>query len=79
MTIICAPLTRGRIPSIVKSVDTAVTPGSSIDVLVTDYGVAVNLTVKIFKNNFQIFLELTFTRLMNLLKSTKNRWSRRTA
>lgn len=42
MTIICAPLTRGRIPSIVKSVDTAVTPGSSIDVLVTDYGVAVN-------------------------------------
>ncbi|USS85968.1 citrate lyase subunit alpha [Fructilactobacillus cliffordii] len=42
MTIICAPLVRGRIPSVVKSVGTAVTPGSSIDVLVTERGIAVN-------------------------------------
>ncbi|USS93285.1 citrate lyase subunit alpha [Fructilactobacillus ixorae] len=42
LTIICAPLVRGRIPSVVKSVGTAVTPGSSIDVLVTERGIAVN-------------------------------------
>ncbi|POH05869.1 citrate lyase subunit alpha [Fructilactobacillus lindneri] len=42
LTIICAPLVRGRIPSVVKSVGTAVTPGDSIDVLVTERGIAVN-------------------------------------
>ena len=42
MTIICAPLTRGRIPSVVPAVDTVITPGSSIDVLVTEYGIAIN-------------------------------------
>ncbi|WP_413628070.1 citrate lyase subunit alpha [Fructilactobacillus vespulae] len=42
LTIICAPLVRGRIPSIVKSADTVITPGNSIDVLVTERGIAVN-------------------------------------
>jgi len=37
-----APLTRGRIPSIVKRVNTIVTPGSVVDVIVTDQGIAVN-------------------------------------
>ena len=42
MTIISAPLTRGRIATVVPKVGTVVTPGESIDVLVTEAGVAVN-------------------------------------
>ncbi|VYU33238.1 citrate lyase subunit alpha [Metakosakonia massiliensis] len=42
MAIIVAPLVRGRIPTVVDKVLTCITPGSSIDVLVTDHGVAVN-------------------------------------
>ena len=42
LTIVVAPLVRGRIPTVVKSVLNTVTPGKSIDVLVTDHGVAVN-------------------------------------
>lgn len=42
LAIIVAPLVRGRIPTLVKQVTTCVTPGSSIDILVTDHGIAVN-------------------------------------
>lgn len=42
MTIISAPLTRGRIATVVPHVGTVVTPGESIDVLVTEVGIAVN-------------------------------------
>lgn len=42
LAIIVAPLTRGRIPTITKRVNTIVTPGSSVDVVVTDQGIAVN-------------------------------------
>mgnify|MGYP005983078345 FL=1 len=42
MTIISAPLVRGRIATVVPKVTTVVTPGESIDVLVTEYGVAIN-------------------------------------
>ncbi|TWD89640.1 citrate lyase subunit alpha/citrate CoA-transferase [Neobacillus bataviensis] len=41
-SIIVAPLIRGRIPTILDRVHTVVTPGCSIDVLVTDQGIAVN-------------------------------------
>ncbi|WP_213714632.1 citrate lyase subunit alpha [Cedecea lapagei] len=44
LTIVVAPLLRTRIPTVVKRVTTRVTPGESIDVLVTDHGVAVNPT-----------------------------------
>ena len=37
-----APLIRSRIPTVVRHVTTRVTPGESIDVLVTDHGIAVN-------------------------------------
>jgi citrate lyase subunit alpha/citrate CoA-transferase len=40
--IIVAPLIRGRIPTVCDRVVTVTTPGESIDVLVTDYGIAVN-------------------------------------
>ncbi len=42
MTIISTPLTRGRIATIVPKVNSVTTPGSSIDVVVTEVGVAVN-------------------------------------
>lgn len=42
MSIIVAPLVRGRIPTIVEKVNTVVTPGSSIDVVVTEVGIAIN-------------------------------------
>jgi citrate lyase subunit alpha / citrate CoA-transferase len=42
LVIVVAPLVRGRIPTVVRRVATMVTPGESIDVLVTDHGIAVN-------------------------------------
>jgi len=42
LTIVVAPLLRSRIPTVVKRVTTLLTPGESIDVLVTDHGIAVN-------------------------------------
>ncbi|WP_396022430.1 citrate lyase subunit alpha [Bombilactobacillus folatiphilus] len=42
LTIICAPLVRGRIATVVPEVTTEVTPGASVDVLVTEAGIAVN-------------------------------------
>ena len=42
LSVVVAPLTRGRIPSIIDRVNTIVTPGSTVDVVVTDQGVAVN-------------------------------------
>lgn len=42
LAIIVAPLVRGRIPTLVKEVTTCITPGSGIDILVTDHGIAVN-------------------------------------
>ena len=42
LSVIVCPLVRGRIPCVVPKVTTLVTPGSSVDVVVTEYGVAVN-------------------------------------
>lgn len=42
LTVIVTPLLRARIPCIVDSVNTVVTPGQTIDVVVTDHGIAVN-------------------------------------
>ena len=41
-TIVIAPLLQGRIPAICTDVATVTTPGESVDIVVTDYGVAVN-------------------------------------
>ena len=40
--IIITPLVRGRMPTVCERVVTVSTPGESIDVLITDYGTAVN-------------------------------------
>lgn len=42
MSLVISPLVRGRIPTIVESVNTVITPGSSIDVVVTEVGIAIN-------------------------------------
>ena len=41
-TVITCPLIRGRLPMIRDKVATVITPGSSVDVLVTEYGIAIN-------------------------------------
>ena len=42
MSVILAPLLRGRIPIIVDKVTTICTPGEAVDVICTDYGIVVN-------------------------------------
>lgn len=41
-TIVIVPLLQGRIPAICTDVTTVTTPGESIDVVITDYGIAIN-------------------------------------
>ena len=42
MSLVISPLIRGRIPTIVDTVNTVVTPGASVDVVVTELGIAIN-------------------------------------
>jgi citrate lyase subunit alpha/citrate CoA-transferase len=42
LSVIVAPLVRGRTPTVIDSVTTVITPGDTVDVLVTDHGLAVN-------------------------------------
>ncbi len=42
LCMILTPLLRGRIPTIVEEVNTVITPGESIDVVVTEVGIAIN-------------------------------------
>lgn len=42
VTVITCPLIRGRLPMLVDRVQTVITPGSSVDVLVTERGLAIN-------------------------------------
>ena len=42
VAIIVAPLIRGRMPTILDRVNTVVTPGNTVDVVVTDQGISVN-------------------------------------
>lgn len=42
LSIIVCPLLRGRIPCVVDEVTTLITPGHTVDVIVTEYGIAVN-------------------------------------
>jgi citrate lyase subunit alpha/citrate CoA-transferase len=60
LAIVVAPLIRGRIPTILDRVNTVITPGETIDVLVTDRGIAVNpqrqdLIDKLRKSNLPLF------------------------
>ncbi|MBQ9571826.1 MAG: citrate lyase subunit alpha [Acidaminococcaceae bacterium] len=42
LTVLTMPLLRNRLPMLLDHVSTIVTPGESIDILVTEYGIAVN-------------------------------------
>lgn len=42
VTIIVAPLLRGRLPMVMDKVQTIVTPGETVDVVVTERGIAIN-------------------------------------
>lgn len=42
MSLVISPLVRGRIPTIVDEVNTVITPGDSIDVVITEVGIAIN-------------------------------------
>lgn len=42
LAIVVAPLIRGRLPMVLDKVHTVVTPGESVDVIVTERGIAVN-------------------------------------
>lgn len=42
LSIVVCPLFRGRIPSVLNHVNTVVTPGDTVDIIVTDQGIAVN-------------------------------------
>lgn len=42
LSIVVAPLIRGRIATVVDRVITVITPGESVDILVTDRGIAIN-------------------------------------
>ena len=41
-TIVIAPLLQGRIPAVCTNVTTVTTPGDTVDVIITDYGIAIN-------------------------------------
>jgi len=41
-TIVIAPLLQGRIPAVCSNVTTVTTPGETVDVIITDYGIAIN-------------------------------------
>lgn len=42
ISMILTPLIRGRIPTIVDAVNTVITPGESVDLVVTEIGIAIN-------------------------------------
>ncbi|MDR3192193.1 MAG: citrate lyase subunit alpha [Treponema sp.] len=52
VSIVICPLTRGRIPCVVDRVGTIVTPGKTVDVIVTEQGVAVNPERKDLREKF---------------------------
>lgn len=59
VSIIVCPLCRGRIPTVVEKVNTIVTPGKTVDVIVTEQGIAVNprrplLKEKLIKHGIEV-------------------------
>lgn len=52
-TIITAPLIRGRLPMVTDSVQTVSTPGETVDVIVTERGIAVNPKRQDLMNNLK--------------------------
>lgn len=53
ITIVALPLIRGRIACVVDQVQTVITPGETVDIIVTDWGIAVNPLRKDLKKQLQ--------------------------
>lgn len=53
LTIVVAPLLRGRLPMILDRVNTVVTPGESVDAVVTERGIAINPRRADLRDNLQ--------------------------
>ncbi len=53
LSIVVAPLLRGRLPIVVDKVTTVITPGETIDAVVTERGIAVNPRRKDLKEQFE--------------------------
>ena len=53
LSVVVAPLVRGRIPTIVREVNTVVTPGEIVDVVATEQGIAVNPKRKDLKEKLE--------------------------
>lgn len=69
LAIVVAPLTRGRIPTITNRVNTVVTPGSTVDVVITDQGVAINPHNKWLKDKLKgTDVNLEFVEIEDLYK-----------
>ena len=51
LAIVVAPLLRGRLPMVLDKVQTVVTPGETVDVIVTERGIAVNPLRRDLKDN----------------------------
>ncbi|MGL4307741.1 citrate lyase subunit alpha [Cetobacterium sp. SF1] len=70
MSIIVAPLIRGRLSTILDKVTTVVTPGSTVDVVVTDMGITVNPARPDLKEKF-IAAGLDLIEMEDLLAAAK--------
>ena len=53
LSIVVAPLLRGRLPMVLDKVQTIVTPGETVDVIVTERGVAINPRRQDLKENLK--------------------------
>lgn len=53
LTVVVAPLLRGRLPMVIDRVNTICTPGETVDVIVTERGVAVNPCRKDLRDNLK--------------------------
>ncbi|MCJ8343204.1 MAG: citrate lyase subunit alpha [Cetobacterium sp.] len=71
MSIVVAPLTRGRLSTILDRVTTIVTPGSTVDVVVTDRGITVNPRRADLKEKFEK-AGLELIDMEDLLKAAKD-------
>ncbi|MCU6746966.1 citrate lyase subunit alpha [Faecalicatena acetigenes] len=64
-SIVIVPLLQGRIPAICTEVTTVTTPGESVDVVITDYGIAINPRRQDLIDAMK-YVDLPFTTIENL-------------
>ena len=78
MSMVISPLVRGRIPTFVESVNTVITPGTSVDVVVTEIGIAINPNRQDLIEHFKGLDVPQYTIKELQEKSIQHRWKPRT-